>query len=229
MQMIGLIGGMSWESTALYYRLINEAVRDRVGGVASAPLLLHSFDFAQIEALQRSGDWDEAGRRLARAGVELERSGAQVLLICANTMHKVAPALEAATTVPVLHVADVAADAVLAAGLNSVGLLGTSYTMTETFLVDRIAGHGLTVKTPDADDREAVHRVIYDELVRGRFEQSSRDLLVGVVDRLVAAGAEGVVLACTELALLLRPEDMTVPMFPTTALHAAAAVDAALA
>jgi len=229
MQMIGLIGGMSWESTALYYRLINEAVRDRVGGVASAPLLLHSFDFAQIEALQRSGDWDEAGRRLARAGVELERSGAQVLLICANTMHKVAPALEAATTVPVLHVADVAADAVLAAGLNSVGLLGTSYTMTETFLVDRIAGHGLTVKTPDADDREAVHRVIYDELVRGRFEQSSRDLLVGVVDRLVAAGAEGVVLACTELELLLRPEDMTVPMFPTTALHAAAAVDAALA
>lgn len=229
MKLIGLLGGMSWESTAEYYRLANELVRDRLGGLSSARVLLHSVDFADIEALQASGDWDAAGALLAGAARSLEAGGAELLVLCTNTMHKVAPAIEAATTIPFLHIGDVTARAVTAAGIERVGLLATAYTMEQDFLRDRLAEHGLTVLVPSADDRAEVHRVIYEELVLGVIRDSSREAYRAVIDRLVAAGAEGVILGCTEIELLIGPDDSPVPVFPTTRLHVTAAVEAALA
>ncbi|MFC5526796.1 aspartate/glutamate racemase family protein [Rhodanobacter ginsengisoli] len=229
MKTIGLIGGMSWESTASYYRLINQAVKARLGGLHSASLLLHSVDFAGIEQLQRAGDWDTAGAQLAQAARGLQAAGAGALLICANTMHKVAPAIESAVQIPLLHVVDATAAAVRRAGVRRVGLLGTRFTMEQPFYVERLRQQGLDVLLPDADGRAMVHRVIYEELCQGLVLAGSRDDYRRVMAALVAQGAEGIILGCTELALLLDAGDAAVPLFDTTELHAQAAVDWALA
>lgn len=225
---IGLIGGMSWQSTSEYYRLANELVRDRLGGQHSARCLVYSVDFADIEILQQQVRWDDAGAVLASAAKSLESAGADLVLICANTMHKVFDMVADAVSVPLLHVAEVAAGAAKAAGFTTVGLLGTAYTMDQAFYRDRLAGHGLTVLVPDDDDRALVHRIIYSELTLGVINDLSRATFVEIVDRLVARGAEGVILGCTEIELLLRPSDTAVTLFPTTRLHIEAAVDLAL-
>ncbi|MER7772911.1 aspartate/glutamate racemase family protein [Kitasatospora sp. NPDC096140] len=228
MKTLGLIGGMSWESTAEYYRLLNELTRDRLGGLHSARLVLHSVDFAVIEQLQTAGRWDEAGEVLAAAARSLEAAGADLLLICTNTMHKVAGHVEAAVSVPLLHLADATAAAVRAAGLRRVGLLGTAFTMEQDFYRGRLASGGLDVLVPDAAARALVHRVIYEELCVGVVREESRAAYRRVIGDLVAAGAEGIVLGCTEIELLVRQEDSPVPVFPTARLHAEAAVAAAL-
>ncbi|MET7615794.1 aspartate/glutamate racemase family protein [Streptomyces sp. NPDC005408] len=228
MRTIGLIGGMSWESSAEYYRLLNVLVRERLGGLHSARCILHSVDFAEIEELQVAGDWERAGEILAGAARGLQAAGADLLLICTNTMHKVAGQVEAAVSVPLLHLADATADAVRAEGLGRVGLLGTAFTMEQDFYRDRLAGHGIEVLTPDAEGRALVHRVIYEELCLGVVREESRVAYQDVIGKLVAAGAEGVVLGCTEIELLIGEKDSPVPVFPTTRLHAEAAVDAAL-
>jgi aspartate racemase len=227
-RVIGMLGGMSWESTAEYYRLANEAVRDRIGGLHSARIVLASLDFAEIEALQVAGDWQRAGDLLAAEAAGLEAAGAELLLLCTNTMHKVADRVQAAVSIPLLHLADTTAAAVRAAGLSTVGLLATGFTMEQDFYRDRLAGHGLDVLVPDADDRAAVHRIIYDELCRGVIRDESRQLYGQTIDRLVAAGAEGIILGCTEIELLIEQADSPVPVFPTTRLHVEAAVTAAL-
>ncbi|GAA2461537.1 aspartate/glutamate racemase family protein [Streptomyces lavendulocolor] len=229
MKTIGLIGGMSWESSAEYYRLLNELVRERLGGLHSARCILHSVDFAEIERLQVSGEWEQAGEVLAEAGRGLAAAGADLLLICTNTMHKVAGQVQDAVPVPLLHLGDATADAVRAAGLRTVGLLGTAFTMEQDFYRDRLAGHGLTVLVPEAEGRAEVHRIIYEELCLGIVDDGSRAVYQRVIDQLVADGAEGVVLGCTEIELLIGQEDSPVPVFPTTRLHAEAAVTAALA
>ncbi len=228
MRCIGLLGGMSWESSALYYRLANELVRERLGGLHSARCVLYSVDFADIERLQVAGDWDEAGRLLAHAARQVECAGADLLVLCTNTMHKVADQIAAAVDIPFLHIGEVTAAAVRAAGLRTVGLLGTGFTMEQNFYLDRLAARGLTVLVPEASDRASVHQVIYQELCRGVVRAESRAAYVGVVDRLAAAGAEGILLACTEIELLLSPGDVDVPVFPTTRLHVEAAVELAL-
>ena len=228
MRTIGLIGGMSWESSALYYRLVNEAVARELGGLHSARCVLASVDFAEIERLQATGDWDTAGDLLAGVARGLEAAGAELLVLCTNTMHTVAPAIEAAVGIPLLHLADATAAAVRAAGLTTVGLLGTAYTMEQSFYRDRLAGHGLTVLVPDAVDRADVHRIIYDELCLGRVEPASRRRYQQVIEALAAGGAQGVILGCTEIELLIGPDDSTVPVFPTTRIHVEAAVAAAL-
>ncbi|BAF86101.1 aspartate racemase [Azorhizobium caulinodans ORS 571] len=228
-KVIGLIGGLSWESSAEYYRLINEAVRARLGGVASARCLMWSFDFAEVEALQAAGDWDAATALMVDAARRLERGGADVLLICSNTMHRMAGEVAGAVGVPLLHIADPTAARVKAAGLTRVGLLGTAFTMEQDFYKGRLAArHGLDVLVPEAEDRAVVHRIIYEELVQGRIEAASREAYRAVIARLVARGAEAVILGCTEIMLLVKPEDSTVPLFDTTALHAEAAVAFAL-
>ncbi|MDH6704025.1 aspartate racemase [Kitasatospora sp. MAA19] len=228
MKTLGLIGGMSWESTAEYYRLLNELTRDRLGGLHSAPLVLYSVDFAAVERLQSEGRWTEAGELLADAARSLEAAGAELLLICTNTMHKVADQVAAAVSTPLLHLADATARAVRAAGLRRVGLLGTAFTMEQDFYRARLAAHDLDVLVPDPDGRALVHRVIYQELCLGVVREESRAAYRRVIDDLVAAGAEGIILGCTEIELLVRPEDSPVPVFPTTRLHAEAAIDAAL-
>ena len=228
MKTIGLLGGMSWESSALYYRLLNEGVRDRLGGLHSARCVLLSVDFAEIERLQVAGDWDRAGELLAADAARVQAAGADVLLLCTNTMHQVADALTAVLDVPLLHIGDVTAAAVRAEGVSCVGLLGTAFTMERPFLRERLAGHGLGVVVPEAADRALVHRVIYEELCLGVVRPDSRDAVREVVGRLAAEGAQGVVLGCTELELLLGPGDVDLPLFPTTQLHVTAAVAAAL-
>ncbi len=228
MRTIGFIGGMSWESSALYYRIANELVRERLGGLHSARCILYSVDFADIEAMQTQGRWDDAAASLSAAAQALQRAGADMLVLCTNTMHKVAEQVQAAVDLPLLHLADTTADAVTAAGLRTVGLLGTAFTMEQDFYRDRLARHGLTVLTPDAHDRALVHRVIYDELCLGVVREESRAAYREVIGRLVDAGAEGIVLGCTEIELLVRPEDSPVPTFATTQLHVAAAVERTL-
>ena len=229
MRTIGLLGGMSWESTAIYYRLANELVRERLGGLHSARLLLLSVDFAEVEQLQASGDWDRAGALLAEEAARLERAGADLLVLCTNTMHTVAAPIEDAISIPLLHLGDVTARAVLASGCTTVGLLGTDFTMSQPFYRERLEAHGLRVLVPPPEDRALVHRVIYDELCLGVVREESRAAYVEVVDRLVASGADGVILGCTEIELLIGADDVTVPVFPTTRLHVEAAVDWALA
>lgn len=224
-----MLGGMSWESTAQYYRLANELVRERLGGLHSARCLVSSLDFADIEALQADGRWDEAGELLAAAARDLQAGGAQVLLLCTNTMHRVADQVQAAVDIPLLHLADVAGAACARAGVRTVGLLGTAFTMEQDFYRDRLADHGLTVLVPPADDRAQVHRIIYDELCLGVVSEASRQTYRDVIARLVAAGADGVVLGCTEIELLVGPADSAVPVFATTRLHVEAAVDFSLA
>jgi aspartate racemase len=228
MKTIGLIGGMSWESTAEYYRLLNQFTRDRLGGLHSARCVLYSVDFAQIEQLQVQGRWTEAGELLAAAARALEAAGADLLLICTNTMHKVADQVEAAVSVPLLHLADATAAAVRAAGLTRVGLLGTAFTMEQDFYRGRLEAAGLDVRIPPAAARRTVHRVIYEELCLGTVRPESRAAYQSVIADLVATGAEGIILGCTEIELLIHPEDSPVPIFPTARLHAAAAVQAAL-
>ncbi|MEV0210587.1 aspartate/glutamate racemase family protein [Streptomyces sp. NPDC050788] len=228
MKTIGLIGGMSWESTAEYYRLLNELTRDRLGGLHSARCVLHSVDFAEIEQLQVQGRWAEAAEILAGAARSLEAGGADLMLICTNTMHKVADAVEAAVSIPLLHLADATADAVRASGLSRVGLLGTAFTMEQDFYRGRLEAGGLQVFIPDDAQRGLVHQVIYEELCLGVIKDESRAAYRKVIEDLVAAGAEGIILGCTEIELLIGPEDSSVPVFPTARLHAEAAVDAAL-
>ncbi|MFD5889949.1 aspartate/glutamate racemase family protein [Streptomyces sp. NPDC060334] len=228
MKTIGLLGGMSWESTAEYYRLLNEFTRERLGGLHSARCVLYSVDFAEIERLQAQGRWDEAGDVLADAARSLEAAGADLVLLCTNTMHKVADQVQAAVSVPLLHLADATAEAVRARGLRRVGLLGTAFTMEQDFYRGRLAAGGLEVSVPDADERALVHRVIYEELCIGVVREESRTAYREVIAGLVAAGAEGIVLGCTEIELLVGAEDSPVPVFPTARIHAAAAVDAAL-
>ncbi|WP_281964712.1 aspartate/glutamate racemase family protein [Serinicoccus marinus] len=228
MRTIGLLGGMSWESSAEYYRLLNEGVRDRLGGLHSARLVLASVDFAQVEAMQVAGDWEAAGRLLADEARGVEAAGADLLLICTNTMHKVADQVQAAVGIPLLHLADATARAVQGAGIERVGLLGTAFTMEQDFYTGRFSDHGLDVLVPDAPGRELVHRVIYDELCLGVVREESRQAYQRVVADLVERGARGVILGCTEIERLLGADDVDVPVFATTALHVEAALDAAL-
>jgi aspartate racemase len=228
-KMIGLIGGMSWESSAQYYRLINEGVRDRVGGVASARTLMWSFDFARIEALQHAGDWDALAGELVVASKALQKGGADFLVLCTNTMHRCAWAIDAAVKIPLLHIADPTAAAIQAAGLTKVGLLGTAFTMEQAFYRGRLEDQfGLEVLIPDAEDRKAVHGVIYRELVTGQVLEASREVYRAVIRRLVERGAQGIILGCTEIMLLIGEADSPVPVFDTTTLHAVAAVEKAL-
>ncbi|WP_151524639.1 aspartate/glutamate racemase family protein [Serinicoccus kebangsaanensis] len=228
MRVIGLLGGMSWESSAEYYRLLNEGVRERLGGLHSARLVLASVDFAEVEALQVAGDWEAAGRLLAAEAAGLEAAGADLLLICTNTMHKVADQVEAGIGIPLLHLADATAAAVRAAGVSRVGLLGTAFTMEQDFYTGRLAGHGLDVLVPDRAGQELVHRVIYDELCRGVVRDESRAAYQRVIGDLADRGAEGVVLGCTEIELLIGAAEVDLPVFPTTRLHVEAALAAAL-
>ena len=231
MKTIGMLGGMSWESSAIYYRLLNREVQNRLGGVASAKAILHSFDFAEISVLQRPGGWDEANRRMAEAAQGLERAGADLVIMCCNTMHSATEAIERSIRVPFLHIADPLGAAIDRAGMRRVALLGSSHTMErDDILLGRLRSrYGLDVIVPQGDDATEVSRVIYDELIRGKFLESSRVKYRDVIARLVARGAEGVILGCTELPLLVKPEDCAVPLFDTTTLHATAAVDLALA
>jgi aspartate racemase len=223
-----MLGGMSWESTAEYYRLANEITRDRLGGLHSARLVLASLDFADVERLQVEGRWDEAALLLASAARRLELAGAEVLVLCTNTMHKVADAVADAIGIPFLHLADTTARAAARAGLSTLGLLGTAFTMEQDFYRDRLAGHGFTVLTPDAGDRAEVHRIIYDELCLGIVRDESRKIYREVIDRLAGRGADGVVLGCTEIELLVSADDSPVAVLPTTRLHVEAAIDWAL-
>jgi aspartate racemase len=229
MSTIGLLGGMSAESTAQYYRLINENVRHRLGGLHSADCLLYSVDFAPIAMLQAEGRWDEAAELLAAGARRLQAGGAGFFLLCTNTMHKVADAVQASVSIPLLHIGDVTAEAVTAADASRVGLLGTAFTMEQPFLRERLARRGLDVIIPNADDRADAHRIIYDELCRGLIREESRTRYRAIIEHLVEDGAEGVILACTEIELLVGQSDSPVPVFPTTRLHARAAVDRALA
>ena len=224
-----MLGGMSWESTALYYRLANELVRDRRGGLASADLLVRSLDFAAVRELQVQDRWDDAAELLLHAALGLQAAGAEVLVLCTNYMHKTAPALEAGLAVPFLHIADVVADAARDLGVTRVGLTGVGATMAEPFYAERLAASGLDVLVPDQDDRALLDRAIFEELCRGVLSEATRTVLQGVLARLVDQGAEAVVLGCTELELLLTPDDCPVPLLPTARLHVQAAVDAALA
>lgn len=229
MHTIGLLGGMSWESTAIYYRLANEMVRDRLGGLHSARIVMMSVDFAEVEALQASGQWDRAGELLVAEAARLETAGADFLVLCTNTMHKVAGAIETSASIPLLHLGDVTAAAVRTAGLDTVGLLGTGFTMSQDFYSGRLESHGLKVLVPDADEQAMVHRVIYDELCQGVVLDESRSAYLEVIDHLVAGGAEGIILGCTEIEMLIQDDDVPLPTFPTTRLHVEAAVDRALA
>ncbi len=229
MRCIGLLGGMSWESSIEYERLINEGVRERLGGTHSADLIIRSYDFAAIEALQQTARWEDASALLAADARRLQDAGADLIVLCSNTMHVCAPAIEAAIDVPFVHLADATARAVLDAGVRTVALLGTRYTMEGEFYRERLEAHGLDVLVPDEPDRTTVHDVIYEELVRGVLREESKRAYLDVIERLRAAGAEGVIAGCTEIELLVGADDVGVPWFPTTRLHSQAAVDAALA
>ncbi|MGO4403950.1 aspartate/glutamate racemase family protein [Bosea sp. RAF48] len=226
MATIGLIGGMSWESTAVYYRLLNEGVRARAGGLHSADVLLHSVDFAGIAEMQAQGDWAAAGAALAESARRLERGGASCLVLCTNTMHKVADRITSATKLPFLHLADVTARAIRATPSRRPLLLATRFTMEQNFYRDRLKAFGVEALVPQPQERDEIHRVIYDELCRGRVEPASRECYRAVVERAVREeGADGVILGCTEITLLVSQADFTVPVFDTTALHVAAALD----
>ena len=230
MKTIGLIGGMSWESSAEYYRIINEAVKTRLGGFHSAKSVMISVDFAEIEILQQQGRWQDAAELLAGAARSLEMAGADFVVLCTNTMHKLAEEIEASIHIPFLHIADATAEVIRAAGVQKIGLLGTRFTMEELFYKGRLTEkHGLEVVTPEAADREIVHGVIYDELVKGVIRPESKAQYLAIIERLAAQGAEGVILGCTEIGLLVQDGDCRAPLYDTTRIHAQAAVDFALA
>ena len=229
MKTIGLLGGMSWESSIEYYRIINETVKDRLGGLHSAKCLMYSVDFAEIEKLQHVGDWEALTQAMIDAAKHLEKGGADLLVICTNTMHKMAPEVSAAINIPLLHIADAAADAIKTQKLQIVGLLGTRFTMEGDFYRGKLEkDHGLKVLIPDDEEREIVHRIIYDELVQGVIREESRKAYLDVIVELETRGAEGVILGCTEIPLLVKQSDVSIPLFDTTTIHAQAAVDWAL-
>ncbi len=226
MKTIGMIGGMSWQSTIEYYRLVNESIQEKLGGLHSAKCVLYSVDFAEIEELQRHGEWNKAAEALVGAAQGLEKAGADFVLICTNTMHKLADAVQSSIGIPLLHIADATAEAVRRAGLRRVGLLGTRFTMEEEFYQGRLANRfGLEVVVPDAEDRQTVHRIIYEELCAGAVRSGSKALVSEIMNRLEALGARGVILGCTELGLLVDGGDSPLPLFDTTRLHALAAAD----
>lgn len=229
MKTLGLIGGMSWESTIPYYRQINQTVKHTLGGLHSAKVIIYSVDFHEIEALQRSGDWDQAGQILAQAAQSLQRAGAEMLVLCTNTMHKVAAVIEDAVTIPLLHIADPTAQEIKAQGLQKIALLGTRFTMEQAFYKERLQNlHGLEVLIPPSDDRDIVHRVIYEELCLGTINSSSQQDYIRIMKDLVQQGAQAIILGCTEISLLVQAEHASVPLFDTTALHARAAAAWAL-
>ena len=228
MKTIGLIGGMSWESTVPYYRQINIRVKERLGGLHSAKVILYSVDFHDIEEMQRSGDWEAAGSMLAQAARSLEVAGADFLVLCTNTMHKVASAIEHAASIPLLHIADPTAKQIKDAGHVTVGLLGTRFTMEQSFYRERLEQQGLRVIVPSTEERETVHSIIYEELCLGKVLPESRTAYRTIMDNLVRQGAQAIILGCTEISLLVQPEDAMVPLFDTTAIHARAAADEAL-
>jgi len=226
---IGLIGGMSWESTVPYYRQVNETVKRQLGGLHSAKVVLVSVDFHEVERLQHAGDWDAAGVLLADAARALQAAGADFMVLCTNTMHKVAPAIEAAVTIPLFHIADPTAEEIKRAGHTKIGLLGTRFTMEQAFYKDRLRErHGLEVLVPDEADRDIVHRIIYDELCLGSIVDASRDEYRRIIAALVAQGAQAIILGCTEISLLVAQQDAAVPLFDTTAIHATKAAEWAL-
>ncbi|RVU32589.1 aspartate/glutamate racemase family protein [Neptunomonas marina] len=229
MKTIGLLGGMSWESTVTYYTQINQGIKNALGGLHSAKIAMVSVDFAEIEALQHKGDWAATADILSQAAEQLEAAGADLILICTNTMHKVAPAVQEATQIPLLHIADATAQQLKATGVQKVGLLGTRFTMEQSFYRGRLEEqHGISVITPDSDSRSEVHRIIYEELCQGEIKPASKDYYCRVVEDLKRAGAEAVILGCTEIGLLINAADVTLPVFDTTLIHADAAVSVAL-
>jgi aspartate racemase len=229
MKTLGLIGGMSWESTVIYYRLINQYLRDRLGGLHSAQLLMWSFDFHEVELLQSEGRWDEASTRMVDAAQRLKTGGAEILMICCNTMHLMADDIEAATGLPLVHIADATAASVKERGVGRVALLGTGYTMEKEFYRGRMEDrHGLEVLIPGSNDRKIVHDIIYDDLCRGVVRPEAKTRYLEIVDRLLDRGAEGLILGCTEIGLLIGQNDLDVPVFDSLEIHAKAAVDAAL-
>ena len=229
MKTIGLLGGMSWESSLEYYRIINQRVKEHLGGLHSAKCLLYSVDFQEIETLQHQGLWDEAGRLLGQAARALQKGGADFLLICTNTMHKVAPVIQQQISIPLLHIADPTAKSVLSRGIRKIGLLGTRFTMQEDFYKGKlIHDHGLEVLTPMDADMDMIHQVIFEELCLGLIKDVSKEKYIAVINRLKAAGAEGVILGCTEIGLLIKQPDSPSPLFDTTVIHAEAAVEYAL-
>jgi aspartate racemase len=230
MKTIGLLGGMSWESTVPYYRIINETVKEKLGGLHSAKLVLYSHDFEEIACLQRAGAWDEAGRQLAHAAQSLRAAGADFLVICTNTMHVVADTVEATAGIPVFHIADPTAEEIRRRGLKKIGLLGTRFTMEQDFYRDRLRDrHDLDVLVPEEADRDIVHQVIFDELCQGIVRDESRQAYREIIRRLADRGAQGIILGCTEIAMLVSPDDALVPVFDTAALHARKAAEFALA
>lgn len=228
MKTIGLIGGMSWESTASYYRIVNEEIRRRLGGFTSAKCILYSVDFGEIEQMQTSGDWEASGALLNRAAKSLEAAGADFFIVCTNTMHKVADLITRDVHIPFLHIADMTADAIIEKGIRSVGLLGTKYTMSDNFYSSRLEERGLEVIVPSASDQEIVNRIVYEELCAGVIKDSSRQEFKRVIASLIDKGIEGVVLGCTEIGLLISPDDVTIPVFDTAEIHALRTVDYAL-
>lgn len=228
MKTIGLIGGMSWESSLEYYRIINEEVKNRLGGLHSATCLLYSVDFETVERYQSEGDWESAGKLLGNVALTLENAGADFIVICTNTMHKVVEAIEQRITVPILHIADATANEIQQSKLQKVGLLGTKYTMEQDFYKSRIESNQIEVIVPNAEDRKEINRVIFEELVLGVVSQSSRDYYKQIIRKLIDNGAEGIILGCTEIGLLVKPEDSPAPLFDTTVIHALSAVNKAL-
>jgi len=229
MKTIGMIGGMSWESSIEYYRIVNQTMKEKLGGLHSAKSVMYSVDFAEIETLQHEGRWEEATQAMIEAARHVEAGGADFVVICTNTMHKMADEVEAAIGIPLLHIADATAEAIKAKRLNKIGLLGTKFTMEEDFYRGRLVEkHGLDVLIPETEDREVVHRVIYDELVLGNIKTESREAYKKIINKLIAAGAQGIILGCTEIGLLVKDEDSSVPLFDTTYIHAVSAVEYAL-
>jgi aspartate racemase len=229
MKTLGLIGGMSWESSIPYYRQINQHIKQSLGGLHSAKLILYSVDFHEIEILQRAGDWESAGQILAQAARSLELAGAECIVLCTNTMHKCAAAIQTAVQIPLLHIADPTAQDIKAQGLQRIALLGTRFTMEQGFYKDRLSEqHGLQVMVPDEPDRAIIHRIIYDELCLGKIEATSRKEYQRIIAQLIADGAQGIILGCTEIGLLVTQADASVPLFDTTGLHARAAAEWAL-
>ncbi|MED1580362.1 aspartate/glutamate racemase family protein [Bacillus amyloliquefaciens] len=228
MKTIGLIGGMSWESSAEYYRIINEEIKKKLGGLHSAKCLLYSVDFKEIEHYQSVGAWDKAGEALGEVARSLEKAGADFIVICTNTMHKVLGYIQEMITIPILHIADATAEQIIRQDIRSIGLLGTKYTMEQDFYKSRIASHDINVIVPDDDERELINNIIYQELCLGEIKQSSKNIYKKIINNLVDRGAEGIILGCTEIGLLVKADDSKVPLFDRTLIHAQKAVNKSL-
>lgn len=228
MKTIGLIGGMSWESTVSYYQIINERIKEKLGGLHSASLLLYSVDFAEIEKYQSKGEWEKSAELLGKAALNLQKAGADFIAICTNTMHKVAPQIQEQIAIPIIHIADATADILIDAGIQTVALLGTRYTMTEDFYKEKLIARGIKVLIPDAEEMETVNQVIYEELCQGIISKASKERYLQIIEHLREKGAQGVILGCTEIGLLIHQEDTTLPVFDTTLIHAEKAALAAL-